>query len=66
MRIKKINNHIFSFYKKLFEEGLQNDSKKLLEFFKDIPIPSPTEEQKICEGELTEKEIYVFNKYGKQ
>ena len=56
---RKINNHIFSFYKKLFEERLQNDSKKLLEFLKDTPVPSLTEEQKkICESELTEKEIY--------
>ena len=56
---QKINNHIFSLYKKPFEERLQNHSKKLLEFLKDIPIPSQTEEQKkICEGELTEKEIY--------
>ena len=51
----------FSFYKKLFEERLQNDSKKLLELLKDIPIPSLTEEQKkICEDELMEKEIYQF------
>ena len=55
---QKINNHVFSFYKKLFEERLQNDSKKLLEFLKHIPIPSLTEEQKKSEGELTEKEIY--------
>ena len=56
---QKINNHVFSFYKKLFEEKLQDDSKKLLEFLKDIPVPSLTEEQKkICEGEVTEKEIY--------
>ena len=56
---RKINNHIFSFYKKLFEERLQNDSKKFLEFLKDTPVPSLTEEQKkICESELTEKEIY--------
>ena len=56
---RKINNHIFLFYEKLFEERLQNDSKKLLEFLKDTPIPSLTEGQnKICEGELTEKEIY--------
>ena len=47
------------FYEKIFEERLQNDSKKLLECLKDIPIQSPTEKQKkICEGELTEKEIY--------
>ena len=46
-------------YKKLFEERLQNESKELLEFLKDIPIWSLTEEQKkICEGELTENEIY--------
>ena len=32
---RKINNHIFLFYEKLFEERLQNDSKKLLEFLKD-------------------------------
>ena len=52
---QKINNHIFSFYKKLFEERLQYDKKKLLQFLKDIPIPSLAEEQKkICEGELTE------------
>ena len=56
---QKINSHIFSFYKKLFEERLQNDSKKLLEFLKNIPVQSFTEQQKkICEGELTEKEIY--------
>ena len=43
----------------LFEERLENDFKKLLEFLKDIPIPSLREEQnKICEGELTEKEVY--------
>ena len=54
----KINNHVFLFYKKPFEERLQNDIKKLLEFLKNIPIPSLTEEQKkICEAELTEKEI---------
>ena len=56
---QKINNHIFLFYKKLFEERLQNDSKKLLEILKDIPIPSLTEQQKkSCEGELLAKEIY--------
>ena len=56
---QKINNHIFLFYKKLSEERLQNDSKKLLEILKDIPIPSLTEEQKkSCEGELLAKEIY--------
>ena len=56
---QKLNNHIFSFYKKLFEERLQYDSKKLLKFLKDIPFPSLTEEQKKnCEGELMEKEIY--------
>ena len=56
---QKINNHIFLFYEKLFEERLQNDSKKLLEILKDIPIPSLTEEQKkSCEGELLAKEIY--------
>ena len=60
---KIINNHIFSFYKKLFEELLQDDSKELLEFLKDISIPSLTEEQKkIFEGE----NLSVFNKYGKQ
>ena len=41
---QKINNDVFPFYKKRFEERLQNDSKKLLEFLKDIPIPSLTEE----------------------
>ena len=56
---QKINRHIFFFYKKLFEERLKNDSKKLLKFLKDIPIPSLTKEQKkICEGELRKKEIY--------
>ena len=56
---QKINNHIFLFYDKLFEERLQNDSKKLLEILKDIPIPSLTEEQKKrCEGELLANEIY--------
>lgn len=55
------------FYKKRFEESLQNNSKKLLENLKDIQIPSLTEEQKkVCEGELTEKEIYHSLKYGKQ
>ena len=34
---QKINNHIFSFHKKLFEERLQNDSKNLLEFLKRYP-----------------------------
>ena len=43
---KIINNHFFSFYKKLSEERLQNVSKKLLEFLKDIPIPSLTGKQK--------------------
>ena len=38
---------------------LQDDSKMLLEFVTYIPIPSLTEEQKkICQSELTEKEIY--------
>ena len=56
---QKINRHIFLFYKKLFEERLKNDSKKLLKFLKDIQIPSLTKEQKkTCEGELTKKEIY--------
>ena len=56
---QKINNHIFLFYKKLFEERLQYDSKKLLKILKDIPIPLLTGKQKkICEGELMEKEIY--------
>ena len=56
---QKINSHIFSFYKKLFEGRLQNDSKKLLELLKDIPISSLTEKQKkVCEGELTKKEMY--------
>ena len=41
---QNVNNHIFSFYKKDFEERLQSDSKKLLEFLKDIPFPSLTEE----------------------
>ena len=67
---QKINNHGFSFYKKLFEERLQNDSKKLLKFLKYIPFPSLTEEQKkICEGELMEKEIYqslMLFKYEKE
>ena len=49
------------FYKKSFEESLQNNSKKLLEFLKDIQIPSLTEKQKkVCETELTEKKIYHF------
>ena len=53
---KKMNNHIFLFYKKLFEERLQNESKKLLEFLQVISIPSLTEEpKKMCESELTEK-----------
>ena len=53
---KKINNHIFSFCKKLFEERFQNDSKKLLKFLKDILVPSLTvEQQKDCKEELTEK-----------
>ena len=44
---------------KLLKERLKSDSKKLLEFLKDIPMPSLTEEQKkICEGESTKKEIY--------
>ena len=67
---QKINNHLFLFYKRVFEERLQNDSKKLLQFLKDIPSPSLTEEQKkISEGELMEKEIYqslIVFKYGKQ
>ena len=42
---KKVNNHIFSFYKKLFEGRLLSDSKKLLEILKDIPIPSLTGEK---------------------
>ena len=47
------------FYKKLFEERLKDDSKKLLKFLKDIQIPLLTKEQKkTCEGELTKKEIY--------
>ena len=55
----KTNNHIFSFYQKFFEERPQNDTKKISEFLKDIPIPLLTEEQKkICEDELTEKEIH--------
>ena len=38
---------------------LQNDSKKLLEFLKDILILSLTGEQKkICEGKLMGKKIY--------
>ena len=46
---KKVYNHIILFCKKLFEERLQNDNKKLLQFLKDIPIPSLTGEQKkIC------------------
>ena len=56
---QKINRHLFLFYKKLFEERLKNDSKKLLKFLKDIQIPLLTKEQKkTCEGELTKKEIY--------
>ena len=56
---KKVNNHIFSFYKKRSEERQQNDSKKLLEVLNDIPTSSLTGEQKkICEGKLTKKEIY--------
>ena len=46
------------FYKKLFEERLQKGTKKLLEFLKDILVPPLTMAQKkICEDELTEKEI---------
>ena len=41
---EKINNHIFSFYKNLSEERLQNDSKKLLVLLKNIPMPSLTVE----------------------
>ena len=41
---QKVNNHIFSFYKKHFEEKMQNDSKKLLKFLNNIPIPSLAEE----------------------
>ena len=42
------------FYKKRFEESLQNNSKNLLEFLKDIQIPSLTEKQKkVWETELT-------------
>ena len=38
---------------------LENDSNMVSEFLKDILILSLTEEQKkICEGELTEKDIY--------
>ena len=35
-------NHIFLFYKKL----LKKDDKMRVKFFKNIPIPSLTEEQK--------------------
>ena len=66
---QKINNPVFSFYKKLLEERLQNYSNKLLQFLKYIPIPSLTEEQKkTWEGELIEKEIYqplIVFKYRK-
>ena len=35
---------------------MQNDSQELLEFLKDIPIPSlAVEQKKISEGELTKK-----------
>ena len=41
---QKVNNDIFLFYKKHFEEKMQNDSKKLLKFLNNIPIPSLAEE----------------------
>ena len=43
---KKINDRIFSFDKQLFEKRLQNESKKLLEFLKEIPIPPTDRERK--------------------
>ena len=59
LTMKKINNHSFSFYKKLFEERLQNGRKELLKRLKDIPTASVTGKQKkICEGELTKKDIF--------
>ena len=48
---------IITFFR--FMRRLQNDSKKLLEFLKDILILSLTGEQKkICEGKLMGKKIY--------
>ena len=55
----EINFNIFSFYNSLFKDKIKCTTESCREFLKDIPGPSLTNEQKnICEGELTEKELY--------
>ena len=55
----EINFNIFSFYNSLFKDKIKCTIESCREFLKDIPGPSLTNEQKnICEGELTEKELY--------
>ena len=56
---KEINKQLLVFYKSLFSEKIENETKFLEEFFKNIDLPKLSHEQiNICEGEITEKEIF--------
>ena len=62
---QKINNHFFLFYKRLFEEKLQNDSKKLRIFERYFNCIT----DRGTKGNLSVKEIYqslIVFKHGKQ
>ena len=57
--IHNINSHILSFYKDLFHDKTQCNIETCRSFLKDIDTPYLTNEQrKLCEGKLTENEIF--------
>ena len=57
--IHNINSHILSFYKDLFHDKTQCNIETCRSFLKDIDTPYLTcEQRKLCEGELTENEIF--------
>ena len=57
--IHNINSHILNFYKGLFHDKTQCNIETCRSFLKDIDTPYLTNEQRnLCEGELTENEIF--------
>ena len=59
--IHNINSHSLSFNKDLFHDKIQCNIETCRSFLKDIDTPYLTNEQrKLCEGELTENEIFRY------
>ena len=57
--IHNINSHILSFSKDLFHDKTRCNIETCRSFLKDIDTPYLTNEQrKLCEGKLTENEIF--------